>query len=89
MTLSSDFSVYTGAVTGREHRRALRDGQDGFAPVVSPRVVGAVVTDGCGSGRTSEVGARLGAAWLARLVETEFAAVEDEALARNAAASAR
>jgi hypothetical protein len=82
MTLSGSFVAAAGSVTGRDHRRAERDGQDGHALVATDDVVAAVVTDGCSSGRTSEIGARVGAAWLAALVEHAFAEVqsEDEAL---------
>lgn len=87
MTLSEGLVVAAGSVTGRDHLRARRDGQDGFAVLVSAKadVVAAVVTDGCSSGRTSEVGARLGAAWIATLVEERFAGVEGEDAARVAA----
>lgn len=85
MTLTEGFVVAAGSVTGGDHRRAERDGQDGFATVARPSVVAAVVTDGCSSGRTSEVGARLGAAWIAALVEERFAGVRNEDGARVAA----
>lgn len=72
MTLSGSFLAVAGSVTGRDHRRAERDGQDGHAVVVNDDVVAAIVTDGCSSGRASEIGARVGAAWLAALVEQCF-----------------
>ena len=72
MTQSSSFAAFAGGVIGREHRRALRDGQDGAAVVQTEAVVAAIVTDGCSSGRESEVGARLGAAWLADLIASTF-----------------
>ncbi len=84
MTLS-EVLVAAGSVTGHDHRRAQRDGQDGFATVATPDVIGAVVTDGCSSGRTSEVGARLGAAWIAALVEERLPGVATEDQARAAA----
>jgi hypothetical protein len=71
--LPQEFAVAAGGVTGRAHRRAERDGQDGHALVVTEEVVAAVVTDGCSSGRSSEIGARIGAAWLAALVAQSFA----------------
>ena len=77
MTLLERFTAAAGSVTGREHRRAERDGQDGHAVVVRPAVVAAIVTDGCSSGARSEIGARLGAGWLAALVEQRFAGVRD------------
>lgn len=68
MTLSSA----AGSITGRDHLRAGRDGQDGWALVETPSLVAAVVTDGCSSGASSELGARLGARWLAALVARRF-----------------
>src|SRR5256885_1414853 len=82
MTLSG-FMTMAGSVTGREHRRALRDGQDGFAIVARPRLTAAIVTDGCSSGKMSEVGARLGAAWLAGLVGSSFRACTRGAACAN------
>jgi len=75
MTLSGSFLAFAGSVTGRDHRRAERDGQDGYALVETDEVVAAIVTDGCSSGRTSELGARVGAVWLAALVARRFAGV--------------
>lgn len=87
MTLAEGLVLAAGSVTGRDHRRAQRDGQDGFALLAGAKadVVAAVVTDGCSSGRTSEVGARLGAVWVARLIEERFGSVKDEDGARVAA----
>ncbi len=87
MTLSARFAAAAGSVTGREHRRAERDGQDGHALVVSEHVVAAIVTDGCSSGRSSEIGARIGASWLAALITQRFGAtVIDGELGVRAAA---
>ncbi len=72
MTLSEAFVAAAGSVTGRDHRRAERDGQDGHAVVVTDDLLAVVVTDGCSSGRASEIGARVGAAWLATLIEQRF-----------------
>ena len=85
MTLSCAFVAAAGSVTGREHRRAERDGQDGYAVVATDDLVAAIVTDGCSSGRSSEIGARLGATWIAALVEQSFRGVADAAHARAAA----
>jgi hypothetical protein len=71
MTLSGAFVVAAGSVTGRDHRRAERDGQDGYAVLDGDELVAAVVTDGCSSGRASEIGARIGATWIAALVEQQ------------------
>jgi hypothetical protein len=85
MTLTGSFLAVSGSVTGRDHRRAERDGQDGHAVVITDHVVAAIVTDGCSSGRASEIGARVGAAWLAALVEQAFRGVDDATAARAAA----
>lgn len=60
------FRISTASVPGREHLRLYRNNQDGLAVLGGERLLVAVVTDGCSSGRHSEVGARLGASWLAR-----------------------
>ncbi len=64
-TWADRFFVTGGAIIGREHLRLHRNNQDGLAIRRSADSIVAVVTDGCSSGRYSEVGARLGAAWLA------------------------
>src|SRR4051794_29186626 len=61
---SDGFTVATGSVTGREHRRVQRNNQDGLAVRVEPERIVAAVCDGCSSGTSSEVGARLGAAFI-------------------------
>ncbi len=78
MTLS--WSAAAGGVTGKDHRRTGRDGQDGLGTVRTDAVSAAIVTDGCSSGRASEVGARLGAACLADLVRCAFDAEDGSAL---------
>ncbi len=60
----SEFQLTTASVPGREHTRLLRNNQDGVGANVEREVAVAVVTDGCGSGSSSEVGARLGAWFL-------------------------
>lgn len=64
----TDFQLANGSVIGRDHRLVNRNCQDGVYVIDSgPRRV-AVVTDGCGSGRHSEVGAKLGAQMLAESI---------------------
>jgi hypothetical protein len=86
MTLSGSFVAVSGSVTGRDHRRAERDGQDGHAVVATDAVLAAIVTDGCSSGASNEIGARVGAAWLAALVEKTFGGVQSAGEAQDAAA---
>lgn len=53
--------VATAAVPGARHLRTGRNGQDAAVAWTSPGRGAVVVCDGCGSGASSEVGARLGA----------------------------
>ena len=54
-------SVRSAAVSGARHLRVARNGQDAAATWVGDGAGAIVVCDGCGSGASSEVGARLGA----------------------------
>lgn len=63
-SLLEELEVAAGTVTGGDHLAAGRGGQDGFCWAGAPDLLAAVVCDGCGSGRCSEVGARLGARML-------------------------
>lgn len=76
-------SCTAGGITGRDHVRAGRDGQDGWALLETPSVVAAIVTDGCSSGTSSELGARLGARWIAGLVARRFDPAAPVASART------
>lgn len=49
-----------GSVIGKEHRHAGRNSQDAYQFRQDNSYTVAVVTDGCGSGRYSEVGAQIG-----------------------------
>ena len=59
--MNGAFELAAGTVTGRDHVFARRNNQDAFCTWSGDQGVIAVVADGCGSGRASEVGARLGA----------------------------
>ncbi len=79
--MSGVFEVAAGSVAGRDHTALGRNNQDAYLVEEIPEAVLAVVTDGCGSGRFSEVGARLGArltiqALRRRLPELETAGPE-------------
>jgi hypothetical protein len=62
------FQAAAGSIVGTAHLHAGRNGQDGFAIHCQGEVTVAVVTDGCGSAPHSEVGAKIGAAIVARCV---------------------
>jgi hypothetical protein len=65
MNTNSEVRAAAAAVTGAHHRRTGRNGQDAAAAwtgIVAGEGAGAVVVcDGCSAGKSSEVGARLGA----------------------------
>ena len=66
----TQYVAAAGSIVGRDHVRLHKNNQDGFAIAMDDRVLVAAVTDGCGSGKYSEVGAKLAAAWLARCAST-------------------
>ncbi len=61
MDTKSSIATAAAAVTGARHLRVARNGQDAAAAWARGEVAAIVVCDGCGSGASSEVGARLGA----------------------------
>jgi len=60
--------VVAGTRIGAEHVRVGRNNQDAFAVLGAGSRSIAVVTDGCSMGAASEVGAVLGASWIASRV---------------------
>lgn len=59
-TVQGRFDIAAGSVTGRDHVLAGRNNQDAYHWACLPHAVMAVVCDGCGSGKHSEVGAQIG-----------------------------
>lgn len=64
----TDFLLASGSVIGRDHRRLYGNYQDSHLIVQEPEFTLCVVTDGCGSSPHSEVGAQLGAHFLAEAI---------------------
>ncbi len=64
-SLAGKAYAYGASRVGREHLRVGKNNQDGFSLRAEGRRAVAVVTDGCGSQAHSEVGALLGAQFLA------------------------
>jgi Protein phosphatase 2C len=62
------------SVIGARHQRAGRNGQDAAVTWTGEGVAIAVVCDGCSSGKSSEVGARLGAMLFAEKLGARLAA---------------
>lgn len=59
--MKSSFEVAAGTIVGHDHVRVGRNNQDAHAIIQTDTATIAVVCDGCGSGRYSEVGSLLGA----------------------------
>lgn len=53
------FEIAGGSVAGRDHVKAGKNGHDAYGWYLGSDCLVAVVTDGCGSGKHSEVGAKL------------------------------
>jgi hypothetical protein len=69
--MEAHFDLFGGSARGAEHARLHRNNQDGIALFASEELVVAAVTDGCSSGRGSEVGARYAAEWIVRHVRED------------------
>jgi hypothetical protein len=75
------FEVAAGSVIGREHVLAGRNNQDAWALSRSTDALLAVVCDGCGSARASEVGATLGARMVVEALHREAPRLATEPVA--------
>jgi hypothetical protein len=73
------FSVSTGSVIGEGHARAGRNNQDGVAVSGNNDLIVVAITDGCSSAKSSEVGALMGARWLAEWVPAFMTFAPDDA----------
>ncbi len=63
-----DFELAGGGVIGRDHHRSYGNYQDSFLIHQNDDCTIAIVTDGCGSSPYSEVGAQMGAHFVAKAV---------------------
>jgi serine/threonine protein phosphatase PrpC len=75
--LSSQFEYACGSTIGRNHVLASKNNQDALRIVLWDQFMTAVVCDGCGSGKHSEVGAKLGS----RMVTDAIADLLNQGLA--------
>ena len=69
------FESCAGSITGTDHKKPLlwKNNQDAFRVVEKDDVLIAVVADGCGSGKYSEMGARMGINLVTGFLLREFA----------------
>jgi len=75
--LAIQFEYAMGSIIGRNHVVTGRNNQDAYRVVLRSQFVAAVVCDGCGSGKHSEVGAKLGA----KIVTNAIADLLDQGMA--------
>lgn len=75
MHLHKDIALAAGSVIGRDHRIVPKNCQDGYYAQSRGSVTVGVVTDGCGSGAHTEVGAQIGARIVGEAVLAERARV--------------
>ena len=68
----SPFAIAAGSTIGRDHRETGRNYQDAWVLQRTEKLTIAVVADGCGSGRFSEIGARLGSMLLADNLREQY-----------------
>ena len=54
------FEIASGTVLGKDHRGSGKNNQDAFRVLKTPDLLVAIVADGCGSSKGSEVGAIIG-----------------------------
>jgi serine/threonine protein phosphatase PrpC len=75
--LSSQFEYACGSIIGRNHVFASKNNQDALRIILWDQFITAVVCDGCGSGKHSEVGAKIGS----RMVTDAIADLLNQGLA--------
>lgn len=76
MQSHNDIALAAGSVIGRDHRIVPKNCQDGFHVKNRGSITVGVVTDGCGSGAHTEVGAHIGARLVCEAVLAERERVE-------------
>lgn len=78
MSLVGDFQIAGGSVRGSSHIAIDKSSQDAYVWRFFPDYIIAVVCDGCGSGRHSEVGAKIGARLIAKAIEENYKLFMDQ-----------
>lgn len=70
----TDFQLAGGSMVGRDHRVVNRNNQDAYTILQYTGLTVAVVSDGCGSGAKTEVGAQLGVRMVAEQIARQYGA---------------
>lgn len=72
MNLKDAFEIASASIIGRDHRALGKNNQDAFSLVITDDFLAAVVTDGCGSGPQSDLGAKFGARLATRFIHSYY-----------------
>jgi len=72
MNPKDTFEIASASVIGRDHRALGKNNQDAFSLVITDDFLAAVVTDGCGSGLQSDLGAKFGARLATRFIYSYY-----------------
>lgn len=75
MTMSQQVQLVGGSTIGRDHRIVPKNNQDSWAVWQTEDLAVAIVADGCGSGRYSEIGSKLGVQLLGSYLEKEYTSI--------------
>jgi len=68
--MKNAFEIAGGTITGRVHKANGKNNQDAFYFRAEDDLIIGIVSDGCGSGMHSEVGAKLGSRLIAEMIRT-------------------
>lgn len=67
------FELAAGSIAGTNHLRTGKNNQDAYYSYITEEMAIAIVSDGCGSGKHSEVGAKIGVRLVAAAIERHLA----------------
>lgn len=76
MTVNQQFQLAGGSMIGRDHRIVPKNNQDSWAIWQSKALTIAIIADGCGSGRYSEIGSKLGVQILGSYLDKEYTSID-------------
>jgi len=77
--MNEQFEVAAGSIAGRDHVLVGKNNQDAYYHCCTEAGTIAIVSDGCGSGHHSEVGAKIGAQWVGTAIESAIQHAPQEA----------
>lgn len=76
--LNEQFMIQGGSVIGSYHHKGFKNNQDALTIETTEKAIIGLVADGCGSGKHSEVGAKLGVRFMANYLRQMIEICPDE-----------